>query len=129
VQDRWFAQLYFLKPLVFAILALFWIGTGLISLGPGWQVGMDYMRAGGAAAIGPYAIVAGALADILLGIGLIVRRTARLAIYGMLAISLAYVVIGTLLVPELWRDPLGPMLKIWPIIVLILVALAILDDR
>jgi uncharacterized protein YbjT (DUF2867 family) len=129
VQDRWFANLYFLKPLVFGILALFWIGTGLISLGPGWDIGMSYMRAGGAAAMGPLAIVAGALADIVLGIGLLIRRTARLAIYGMLAISLSYVVIGTILVPDLWRDPLGPMLKIWPVMVLVLVALAILEDR
>jgi hypothetical protein len=33
------------------------------------------------------------------------------------------------LVPRLWADPLGPMLKIGPIIALNLVALAILDDR
>jgi hypothetical protein len=33
------------------------------------------------------------------------------------------------LVPRLWIDPLGPMLKIWPIIVLHLTALAILEDR
>jgi hypothetical protein len=33
------------------------------------------------------------------------------------------------LVPRLWADPLGPMLKILPIVVLNLVALAILDDR
>jgi hypothetical protein len=30
-----------------------------------------------------------------------------------------------ILVPRLWSDPLGPMLKIWPVIVLNLVALAI----
>jgi hypothetical protein len=32
-------------------------------------------------------------------------------------------------VPWLWYDPLGPMLKISPIVVLNLVALAILEDR
>jgi hypothetical protein len=40
-----------------------------------------------------------------------------------------YAIIGTILVPRLWADPLGPMLKIWPIIVAHFVALAILDDR
>ena len=44
-------------------------------------------------------------------------------------ISIAYAVIGTILVPRLWTDPLGPMLKIWPIMVLNMVALAIREDR
>ena len=45
------------------------------------------------------------------------------------ALSLAYVVIGTLLVPRLWIDPLGPMLKIWPVLALNLMLLAILEER
>jgi hypothetical protein len=48
VQERWFAQLYLLKPLVFGVFSLFWILTGLISLGPGWKIGMALMREGGA---------------------------------------------------------------------------------
>jgi len=32
-------------------------------------------------------------------------------------------------VPWLWLDPLGPMLKIGPVMVFNLMALAILDDR
>jgi hypothetical protein len=46
-----------------------------------------------------------------------------------LAISFAYAIIGTVLVPALWSDPLGPMLKIWPVIAFNLMLLAILDDR
>jgi hypothetical protein len=38
-------------------------------------------------------------------------------------------VAGTLMLPQLWRDPLGPMMKIWPILVLNFVALAILEER
>jgi hypothetical protein len=44
-------------------------------------------------------------------------------------ISIAYAVIGAILVPRLWSDPLGPMLKIWPIMALNLMALAIHEDR
>ena len=33
------------------------------------------------------------------------------------------------ILPRLWIDPLGPMVKIFPIMVLTLVALAILKDR
>jgi DoxX-like family len=50
-------------------------------------------------------------------------------LYAALLISLSYAAIGTWLVPRLWSDPLGPMLKIWPIIVLNLMALAIHEDR
>jgi hypothetical protein len=39
------------------------------------------------------------------------------------------VVAGTLLLPRLWAEPLGPMLKIWPILALNLFLLAILDER
>jgi hypothetical protein len=48
VQERWFARLYFLKPLVFVVLALFWITTGLVSLGPGspsWMTADGLLRA------------------------------------------------------------------------------------
>ena len=129
VQEKWFSNLYLLKPLMFGVFALFWITTGLISFGPGWKIGMDLMREGGVEEIGPLLIAAGASADILIGIGIAFRRTARLALWAALAISVAYVVIGTILVPRLWEDPLGPMLKIWPIMVFNLVAIAILDDR
>ena len=37
--------------------------------------------------------------------------------------------LGTVLVPRLWQDPLGPMLKIWPIMAFNLMLLAILKDR
>src|SRR3954447_6104510 len=44
VQERWFSRLYALKPLIFGILGLFWIVTGIISLGPGWQIGISLLR-------------------------------------------------------------------------------------
>jgi hypothetical protein len=129
VQERWFARLYLLKPLVFAVLALFWIGTGLISLGPGWNVAVSLMAEAGAAGFARIALIAGALADILIGVGIAFRRTARAALCAALLLSFGYVVVGTVTVPRLWADPLGPMLKILPVLALSLVALAILEER
>ena len=37
VQDRWFARLFVLKPVAVAVLAAFWIMSGIIALGPGWS--------------------------------------------------------------------------------------------
>jgi len=47
VQERWFARLYALKPLIFVVFGLFWIVTGLVSLGPGWGQSVALMREGG----------------------------------------------------------------------------------
>jgi hypothetical protein len=77
---------------------------------------------------GPLAAAAAAV-DILVGIGIAVRSTARLALWAALVVSSAYLLAGTLLLPALWLDPLGPLLKIAPIALLTLLALAILDER
>jgi hypothetical protein len=74
-------------------------------------------------------VIAGASSDLVIGMAIAYRRTSRYGLYAAIGISVAYAIIGTILVPRLWADPLGPMLKIWPIIVLHFVALAILDDR
>jgi uncharacterized protein YbjT (DUF2867 family) len=130
VQERWFARLYFLKAAVFVVLALFWIGTGLISLGPGWEQGLEYLRAGGVPpGLARAGVVAGALADIAIGVGIALRRTARGALWAAIGLSIFYMIAGTFVLPALWLDPVGPMLKIWPIVVLNLVALAIVEDR
>ncbi|MFC7398296.1 SDR family oxidoreductase [Chelatococcus sp. GCM10030263] len=129
VQERWFAALYFLKPLVFTVFSLFWIVTGLLSVGPGYEIGVSLMREGGAGALSGPSVIAGGLADLLIGIGIAFRRTARPALYAALAISLFYAAAGTAILPRLWIDPLGPMVKIWPIIVLNLAAFALLRDR
>jgi uncharacterized protein YbjT (DUF2867 family) len=129
VQERWFASLYFLKAALFTVFSLFWIATGIISLGPGWNIGVGYMLEGGAGWLAGPSVIAGALADIMIGLAIAFRRTARLGLYAALAISVFYAIAGTIVLPRLWLDPLGPMLKIWPIMVLNIVALAILEDR
>ena len=130
VQERWFARLFLLKPLIFAVLALFWIGTAVMALGPGWVIGLSLMYEGGVREpLASWVVIAGALADLAIGVGIAIRRTARMALYAGMLISVVYAVIGTWLVPRLWIDPLGPMLKIWPVLLLNAVALAILEDR
>jgi uncharacterized protein YbjT (DUF2867 family) len=130
VQERWFARLYFLKPLVFGVFSLFWIVTGIISLGPGWYSGITLLTdAGLSASNAALAIVAGALADIIIGLLVLYRPTSRHGLFASLGLSIIYAILGSFLRPDLWLEPLGPLVKIMPIAVLNLVALAILDDR
>jgi hypothetical protein len=106
------------------------MGTGVISLGAGWEEGLGYLREGGISdGLAQAGVVAGALADLAIGVGIAFRRTARGALWAAIAISVFYMVAGTFVLPRLWLDPVGPMLKIWPIIALNLVALAVVDDR
>jgi hypothetical protein len=129
VQERWFAGLYLLKPAVFAVLSLFWIFTGLIALGPGYESGKRLLEASGVAEVAAPGVIAGALADIAIGIGIIIRPLARMALYAALGLAIFYAISGSILLPRLWADPLGPMAKIAVVLALQLVALAILDER
>lgn len=129
VQERWFARLFLLKPLVLIVFALFWIVTGLVSLGPGRALADAAMREAGGGGHSGAPVVAGALADLAIGVFMLVRRTAKPALLAALALALFYLAAGSLLQPSLWADPLGPLTKIFPILALNLVALAILEDR
>jgi hypothetical protein len=127
VQDRWFARMWLLKAPVVAVLGGFWIASGAITL-------VDPARAvaaGAAYGAAPPegAVIAGALLDLALGLAVLVRPLARPALGGMILTSLGYLAAGTVLAPGLWLDPLGPLVKVVPTILLAVVALAILDDR
>jgi hypothetical protein len=129
VQERWFARLYLLKPVAIGIFALFWLMTGFVSLGPGWGHAVDVMEMTAAARLAAPAVIGGALVDLVVGALILWRPTARLGLIAALLVSLAYLLLGTLLLPALWADSLGPMMKVWPILALNLLCLAILDER
>jgi hypothetical protein len=74
-------------------------------------------------------VIGGAFLDMAVGIAIAFRRTARAGLWAALAVCMFYLILGTILLPSLWIEPLGPLLKIGPIAALILVALATLDDR
>jgi uncharacterized protein YbjT (DUF2867 family) len=129
VQERWFARLYLLKPLAFTIFSLFWIATGIISLTVGYRIGLALMLEGGAGPLAGPSVIAGALADLAVGAAIAFRPTTRRGLYGAIALTAFYVIAGSLLLPRLWAEPLGPLLKIWPILAFNLMLLAILEER
>lgn len=129
VQERWFASLYLLKPVVFAVLSLFWITTGALSLGPAYLAGLHLAREAGTSPLSDVVVIAGGVIDIAIGIGIAIRSVTRAALCAAFAVSVFYLIAATVTVPALWIDPLGPLLKVFPILVLNLVALAILEDR
>ena len=129
VQERWFARLYLLKPLAIGIFALFWLMTGIVSVTAGWSHAVSLMKMTAAAPLAELSVIAGAATDVVVAMLILYRPTAKLGLFAALAVSILYVIAGTALLPELWADPLGPMMKIWPILAFNLLCLAILDER
>ncbi len=129
VQERWFARMYLLKPLIIGALALFWFLSGIIGLLRIEIAAAIIMTAGLTAAASEAAVVTGAVADMALGALVLHQRTMPWALTGMIAVTGLYLVAATILVPALWLDPLGPLLKLFPALVLTLVALAVGRER
>ncbi|MBZ9676795.1 SDR family oxidoreductase [Mesorhizobium sp. ES1-1] len=129
VQERWFARLWLLKPVVFGVLSLFWLVSGIIGLVRQDTAADILISHGISPAFALILVIAGSIADIVVGAAVLVRSYARLALAGMIAITLAYIGAATAFAPDLWVDPLGAMVKAIPALCLVLVALAILDER
>lgn len=115
--DLWRAQLYFVQPLLRITLALLWIGTGFVSLGP-FPPAESYVMLAEVGVSGPLAELAlfgGAAVNLALG-GLMLAnwRPARTGL-AMLALLTVYTVVGLLLPPEYWLNPFAPILKNLPI--------------
>lgn len=129
VQERWFARLWLLKPLIICTLSAFWLVSGLVALGRIDAAASVLDRPGLSSAASHLFVVVGALIDIGLGLAAVVRSTSRMAAVGMATLSALYLVGATMLAPPLWVDPLGPLVKVVPGLVLALVAVAVSEDR
>lgn len=129
IQERWFARLYLLLPVIIGTLAVFWLLSGLIGLMYHATAVKILTEHGFSDLMANFFVSVGAIADIALGGAIVVRRFARKAALGMMAVSLGYVAAATFFTTSLWADPLGPLVKVLPGIVLVLVAAALLDER
>jgi uncharacterized protein YbjT (DUF2867 family) len=128
-QDRWFARLWLLKPAIIGGLAAFWLASGLIGMSHGTAAVALLTERGAGRDLARFAVYAGGAIDVVLGAAVLFRPLARAALIGMAFVSLAYMAGAGLLAPDLWLDPLGPMVKVVPGLILVLVGLAVLDER
>ena len=130
VQENWFGRLFLLKALIIGGFAAFWIVSGLVALTVGFDAATATLATTGLPASAARGLtVITSLVDIAIGVGISMRKTARGALVAGVAVALLYLVSATLLTPHLWIDPLGPLVKVGPAILLTLVALAILEGR
>ena len=112
-----------------ATLSGFWLLSGVIALANVERAAAVLPAQALSPSVATLLVIGGAWIDILLGAAVLVRPLARPACGGMVAVSLAYLVAGSALTPALWSDPLGPLLKVLPAIVLALVTMVMLEER
>ena len=129
LQDRWFARAWAVFPVAVGLLALFWTVSGLIGL-VRFDAAASVLTARG---VGPgaaaLAVGLGALVDLGLGLGILWRRWTAAASLGMIGVSFGYIGGAVLVAPDLWADPLGPMVKVVPGIGLALFTAMLAEDR
>jgi uncharacterized protein YbjT (DUF2867 family) len=95
-----------LQPLVLLVLALIWLGTAVVCLGPGFDWGLRIMAEAGIAGLpARLAVIGGALLDGALGLGLLSRRWRSRALQAQISLMLVYSLIISLLLPHYWFAP------------------------
>ena len=128
-QERLHARLYTLLPLAIAVLSLFWTATGILTLVRPSAAAAVLDGSALPASLVTATVVGGAFADIALGLAILWRPWCRAAALGMVALSALYLAGGTLVVPHLWIDPLGPFVKVLPGMALALFVWLAVEER
>lgn len=129
LQERWFSRLYLMLPLSVCGLALFWLASGAIGLFALDDALEVLVSRGISTELSMALVVVGAIADIFLGLAVLMRQFSRLACIGMISLSVAYLLSSLVTAPDLWLDPLGPLVKVIPSIILAVFTMSILDER
>lgn len=130
IQDKWFSRLYLLKAVIVGTLSLFWIVSGMIALTVGFEPATVILTSNGVPPAFASMITAiTAFMDVAIGLAIGIRKTHVRGLFAGVALSLGYLIASFVLTPDLWLDPLGPLVKVIPATTLMVVAWAISDER
>jgi uncharacterized protein YbjT (DUF2867 family) len=128
VQDRWHARLYVLRPMLSAALFLLWLGSGIAGMTALGSVAAILEPLGISNAQGVLAGLLFSLADLALAGALLLRPSRRLGLL-QFALVAAYTLGLGVILPGLWLDPFGRLLKNLPILATIAVWTVWQDER
>ena len=110
--DLLLARLAPVRPVILGALCLVWVGTGIVSaLLPAAQADSLLMGLGLTGWMARSVTWAGAALDAALGLALLSRKLRVRAAIAQLGVMAFYTVLGTVVLPRLWADPFGPLLK------------------
>ncbi len=130
VQDRWHARLYFLRPVLTVMLSLLWLGSGIAGLfNPPQNADAVIAGLGVPASFIPTVRYGLCVLDFALGAAVAIGRSWRALGLLQICVVAIYTIGLTWVMPNLWADGYGPLLKNLPILAAIAVWTALQDDR
>lgn len=129
--DRWYAGLYFMRPLLRLGIAFVWIWTALVSafFYPQEESYQLLGQLGLSGAMLPIALYSSIFLDFILGIGMFLYKSIRHVLWLQLSLIISYTVIITLFLPEYWIHPFGEISKNIPMLLAILTLLIMEGKR
>lgn len=127
-QERIYAHTMLAFPIALILMSLFWIVTGVLSVFRLDQA-VSYLGGSVSDSIGASLVIGGACLDIAVGLAMLVRPWTRKACLAAIGLSAAYMVASLFTAPALWLDPMGPLLKIIPIMIGAGLLAAIAEER
>jgi nucleoside-diphosphate-sugar epimerase len=131
VQSLWHARLYFLKPILFLVFALFWIISGVIPLmGGDTSLAVSLIEGAGVPeSLSLNVLYLMCVFDIFLGIGVLIKRIRKSILWLQFIITIVYTITLSIFSPTLLMDPLGSLLKNIPVLLLVLCLISIEEER
>ena len=130
VQDRAHAKLYFVKPVMFFILVAFWFFSGALPLLFSFQNAMVYLlEMGFSQSAANMMVYLSCFWDMLLALGLCFSSLKKPWVVLQLITIFIYTLTASVYFPKLWLDPLAPILKNIPILLLTACYLILIKER
>jgi hypothetical protein len=129
VEDRLFARVQILTPLLIFALALSWVWRGAAGLGSIDSMVVALASDGMPIITGRIVVGTISAMSIALGLSVLVRRWAVRALVVMVFVALFYGAALTLLAPYMWGDPFGAGANLLLVIVAALAARVMMDTR
>jgi nucleoside-diphosphate-sugar epimerase/uncharacterized membrane protein YphA (DoxX/SURF4 family) len=130
VQDRWHAHLALLAPVVTAVLALMWLVTGVVGLVAGEPLAASIAESLGRESVDPrFFAWGGSAIEITIALLVLSGLPTRWLVTVQVGVILMFTAVLTIALPHLWLDPLGPLLKNIPFLMLIAVWAAVRARR
>ena len=129
VQDRLFARMALLTPIIFICLSLFWLTSGIVGIVKVNEAAQVLQDVGWSPRTSVLSVLFWSVVDIAIGVAFALRKHVHTACVASIGVTVFYLMASTFVVPSLWLDPLGPLVKTLPAIVLALVARVVLETR
>lgn len=127
--DRWHARSAILYPLALAALFVLWLGSGVLGLIYTDAAAHLLIDGGMSPVMARGFVFTGSIADLVIAAGLLWRPLLGKALWASLLLALAYIAGSVVWTPSLWLDPLGPFIKVLPVLALTALCLAMSEER